>query len=41
MLKYYFIGKHLSDYGSFDWKQGGSFYALCKEVNDNKDMSIP
>ena len=41
MSEHNFIQKHLSDYGSFDWRQGGSFDILCKEVADNKNVSLP
>ena len=40
MSKYNLVQKHLSDYGGFYWVQSGSFDVLCKEVADNKNVSI-
>ena len=40
MSKHNFIQKHLSDDGSFNWRQGGSFDILCKEVANNKNVLI-
>ena len=40
MSKNNFVQKHLSDYGGFYWGQGGSFDVLCKEVADNKNVSV-
>ena len=40
MSKHNFVQKHLGDDSTFNWRQGGSFNILCKEVCDNKNVSI-
>ena len=40
MSEYNFIQKHLSDYGDFYRGQVGSFDGFCKEVANNKNISV-